>query len=86
MGSYKPSYHLEDGEGPRARVNCHFSVQKSRVYPPPATPTKFSRTKFSRVDSTKPIVDLTNREVMDVVSYTSITKKVESLFYGFVMQ
>ena len=55
VGSYKPSYQyhldcsLEDGEGPRARVNCHFLVKKK--YPPPAThaatptSTKYSRTK-----------------------------------------
>jgi hypothetical protein len=30
VGSYKPSYHLEDGEGPRARVNCHFLVKNQQ--------------------------------------------------------
>ena len=65
MGSYKPSYHLEDGEGPRARVDYHFLAKtKLTVHPPPATPTK-----FSRVDSTKLTVYLTNRDLNMYVVY-----------------
>ena len=32
VGSYKPSYHLENGEGLGARVNSHFLVKTPTFY------------------------------------------------------